>query len=73
MFRKIATIEPADALCILSTALATFHILDALEATWGGPIVTSNLAILWALMGAVSVPDAIPGLGALAKINPDGR
>jgi maleate isomerase len=73
LFRAIANISSADALCILPTDLPTFQILEILEQTWGGPVVTSNLAIFWSLLRAASVPDALPGLGVLGRLTPAGR
>jgi arylmalonate decarboxylase len=72
LFREIASVPPADALCILPTDLPTFQILETLEKTWGGPVVTSNLAIFWSLLRATSVPDALPGLGVLGQVTPMG-
>lgn len=65
LFRGIVGLPPADALCILATDLPTFQILDALEQTWGGPVVTSNLAMLWWLLRAAGVREALPRLGTL--------
>lgn len=73
LFRAIASIPPADALCILPTDLPTFQILETLEKTWGGPVVTANLAIFWSLLRAASVPDTLPGLGVLGQLAPVGR
>jgi maleate isomerase len=68
LFRAISALPPADALCILATDLPTFQIVDLLEQTWGGPVVSSNLAMLWWLLQAAEVPDALPSLGLLGRL-----
>jgi maleate isomerase len=68
LFRAIAALPAADALCILATDLPTFQILDLLEQSWGGPVVSSNLAMLWWLLDAAGVPDALPSLGTLGRL-----
>ena len=67
LFRAIAALPPADALCILATDLPTFQIVEHLERTWGGPVVTSNLAMFWWLLRTAGVPDEVPGIGSLAR------
>lgn len=44
-----------DTMAILATDLATFSVIDALEADFGVPIVSSNLALLWAMLGVLGV------------------
>jgi maleate isomerase len=68
LFRSIVSLPSADALCILATDLPTFQILGPLEQTWGGPVLTSNLAILWWLLRSAGVRDALPQLGTLGKV-----
>lgn len=65
LFRGIVSLPLADALCILATDLPTFQILEPLEQTWGGPVVTSNLAMLWWLLRSAGVRDTLPQLGTL--------
>lgn len=67
LFRAVSALPPADALCILATDLATFKIVELLERTWGGPVVSSNLAAFWWLLRSVGVPDDLPGLGRLGR------
>ena len=67
LFRGIVSLPPADALCILATDLPTFQILEALEQTWGGPVITSNLAMLWWLLRSAGVREALPQLGTLGQ------
>lgn len=51
-----------DALAILATDLATFTVIDALEADLGVPVVSSNLALLWSMLGTLGVrAAAAPG------------
>jgi maleate cis-trans isomerase len=65
LFRDLARMPRADALCILATDLPTLAILEPLERTWGGPVVSSNQSLLWWLLRTAGVPDPLPGLGAL--------
>jgi maleate cis-trans isomerase len=67
LFRDIVRLPKAEALCILSTDLATFQVLDRLETAWGGPVVTSNQAMLWWLLRASGVGGPLSGLGALGQ------
>ncbi|HLW60968.1 MAG TPA: hypothetical protein VKV57_13765 [bacterium] len=41
------------ALVILATDLATFTVIDPLEADLGIPVVSSNLALLWSMLGTI--------------------
>jgi arylmalonate decarboxylase len=65
LFRDLAGMPRADALCILATDLPTLAVLEPLERTWGGPVVTSNQSLLWWLLRAAGVRDPLPGLGVL--------
>jgi maleate isomerase len=67
LFRDIVRLPKAEALCILSTDLATFQVLEALEATREAPVVTSNQAMLWWLLRASGVGGPVAGLGALGQ------
>lgn len=50
--------KPIEALAILATDLATFTVLEALETDLGMPVVSSNLALLWCMLGTLGVRDA---------------
>ncbi len=51
-----------DALAILATDLATFTVIDTLEADLGVPVVSSNLALLWSMLETLGVREgAAPG------------
>jgi maleate cis-trans isomerase len=45
--------------------MPTLAVLEPLERTWGGPVVTSNQSLLWWLLRAAGVRDPLPGLGLL--------
>jgi maleate isomerase len=47
-----------DSLAILATDLATFTVIGALEADLGIPVVSSNLALLWSMLGSLGVQGA---------------
>jgi maleate cis-trans isomerase len=55
-----------DALAILATDLATFTLIDAFEADFGVPVVSSNLALLWSMLQAMGIGDA-PAPGKLFR------
>lgn len=55
-----------DALAILATDLATFTAINALEADVQVPVISSNLALLWSMLGALGVREAT-GPGALFR------
>jgi maleate isomerase len=51
-----------DALVILATDLATFTVIDTFEDDLGIPVVSSNLALLWSMLRALGIRDAVgPG------------
>jgi maleate isomerase len=67
LFRDLIQVPSADALCILATDLPTCGIIQALEASRGAPVVTSNQAVLWWLLRASGVNDGLAELGALGQ------
>lgn len=58
----------AEAIVLLATDLPSFQSLDALEARFGIPVLTSNQVLLWAALRAAGVRDSIPGLGKLLAL-----
>ena len=56
-----------DALFVSCTGLATFHLIRYLEEDFGKPVVTSNQASLWAMLGNAGVKASIPYLGTLFR------
>lgn len=54
MARKVAVPE-ADAIVISATNFRTLDVLDALEADTGKPVMSTNQAILWAVLGRLGV------------------
>ena len=62
---RATVIDGTEALFLACTDMATYDIVDALEADLGIPVVTSNQATLWATLRAARVRVAIPGWGRL--------
>lgn len=61
-----ASFDPAADACFVScTNLHTFEWIERWETRLGRPVVTSNQAMLWMLLGLSKVHDAIDGLGRL--------
>ena len=67
LFRAIAALPSADALCILATDFPTFHIIERLEQARCGPVVSSNSAALFWLLRAAGVRETVRGLGQLGE------
>lgn len=57
----------ADAIVLLATDLPTFGAIEALEARFGCPVLSSNQVILWAALRAAKVADRVPRLGQLLR------
>ncbi len=62
-----AKTSPVDAIFVSCTGIRSHSIVDRLEADHGCPIVTSLSAMLWGLLGALGLPQHIPGLGRLLR------
>lgn len=60
----------ADAVLISCTGLRTFNLIDPLELAIGLPVVSSNLALLWAMTAEVALP--VTGPGSLLRHQPPG-
>lgn len=60
-----AFVPGSDALLITCTDFPTLPLIDPLEAELGVPVVTSNQATFWAMLGAAELPDRISGAGRL--------
>lgn len=63
--REFLPPKSADAICVLATDLRTFEVLEALERDKGLPVVSSNLALLWDLLGS-ALPEGLTMAGNLA-------
>lgn len=61
----LATADAADVVFISCTNLLTFDIIPDLERRIGKPVVSSNLASLWAVLGAIGAPRTDAGCGRL--------
>ena len=48
----------------------TMSFVPAWEREFGKPVVTTNQAALWAMMGIMGVSDPLPGLGRLLEEMP---
>lgn len=59
--------DEADALVISCTNFRTLEIVEQLEEKLGRPVVTSNQASMWRLLGLARVPDAVPAAGRLLR------
>jgi len=57
------------ALAVLATDLATFTAIEPLEHDLGVPVVSSNLALLWNMLGAAGVRAPAAGPGRLFRLD----
>ncbi len=55
----------AQALIVSCTDLPTLDLIGSLERAVGKPVVTSNMATLWAALRAAEIPDRLPAGGRL--------
>lgn len=63
----------AEGILISCTNFRTIEIIERLEADLGKPVVTSNQATFWDLLGLCRISDRIPGHGQLlAQERPSG-
>ncbi len=62
---RATVVDGTEALFLACTDMATYDVVDALEADLGIPVVTSNQATLWATLRAARVRVPIPGWGRL--------
>lgn len=53
---KRADTDEAEAIVLSCTDLQTFAVVEALEHDLGKPVVSANLATLWALLGRLGLP-----------------
>jgi maleate isomerase len=58
-----------DAMGIMGTDWGSFPVIDLLESDLGFPVISSNLAMLWCMLGVVGVNDSI-GVGTLFEHQP---
>jgi len=56
--------QKIDALGIMGTDWGTFSIINPLERDLGVPVISSNLALLWCMLGVLGIRDNI-GVGQL--------
>jgi maleate cis-trans isomerase len=54
-----------DAVLLSCTDLASYEVIDAIEAEIGKPVISSNSATLWALQSRLGRPRSIRGYGRL--------
>lgn len=59
--------DEADAILIAATNLRTFEVIEDLEADLGKPVLSSNSALLWALLRRCGVRPPGVGLGELGR------
>ena len=55
----------AEAVVVAATNLRTFEVIDALEQDLGKPVISTNTALLWALLRRCGVTLPEPSLGRL--------
>jgi maleate cis-trans isomerase len=60
----------AEAVCIVATDFQTLPIIAALEADLGKPVVTTNQAVLWMMLGLAKAKWKPDGLGQLFERAP---
>lgn len=60
-----ADVAEAEAVCIVATDFQTLPIIAALEADLGKPVVTTNQAVLWMMLGLARAGWKPEGLGRL--------
>lgn len=60
-------VKEADAIFISCTNIEGFHICDSLESKVGKPVVTSNIACLWALLHTIPNDVVIKDHGVLLR------
>lgn len=58
-----------DALGIMGTDWGTFPIINPLERDLGVPVISSNLALLWCMLGVLGIKENI-GVGTLFTFDP---
>jgi len=68
----------ADAYLLSCTNIHSLDIIEQAEALTGKPVVASNQATLWTCLRMCGLPDEVPGLGQLFKLDltdasPSGR
>lgn len=68
--RKV-DVSTTDVVVISCTNWRTIDVLRALEGELGRPVVSSNLATLWALLRLADVPDELAGIELMARQLPE--
>lgn len=74
-YRQAAALDhgPADGVFVSCTNYRTFEVIEALEADLGKPVVTSNQATLWDVLGRLGVDRDGVGPGRLFEASRGGR
>lgn len=69
LYRLVRYIDrpDADVIFLSCTNLATFTMIEELEAEVGKTVITSNLATFWRCLRIMGLPDRIEGFGRLLK------
>jgi maleate cis-trans isomerase len=58
-------LEGVDALCLLATDMETLSVIDALERELDRPVLSSNQAIIWAILNRLELGTPLSGYGSL--------
>lgn len=61
--------ESCDAVFLSCTNLRTIEIIEDLEQKLDRPVISSNSALIWALLRHAGINDSLPDLGKLGKVN----
>ncbi len=65
---RSAFVPQADGMIVSCTDFNTLEAIPRLEAEFGKPVISSNLATFWMALRAAGIDDAIPGFGRLLEL-----
>lgn len=65
-----AAVPSAEGVLISATNLRTAEVITAAERDLDMPVISSNTALLWAMLGAAGIQASPPWFGALAGVRP---
>lgn len=66
--REIDRSMACDGFFVSCTNIRLFDAVDALEAEFGRPVISSNLALGWHLLRLAGIDDPIAGFGSLLRL-----
>jgi maleate isomerase len=65
--------DAADAYFISCANIQSIDMIEPLERDLAKPVVTSNQTAIWGALRAAGIPDVVPGLGALLRLDAGPR